>query len=522
MAHFSLRRTRKRHLSFAWGEYAGMFDKAFCSRAEFRDFTEQADKLMDRGRVLKNDRACCVSRVRCNGRDVVVKRYVCRGLYHSLRHTIKKSRARRGWLWGHALLAMNIPTPRPLAWIEQRKNGLVRKSYLVTEHVEGPNLYHFLRDETFSKRDRWTRAAEALELVKRMGQYHISHGDMKHSNILVAENGITLTDLDSVKRHRFSWTYDVRQAKDMARFLRATDIPAALQAHRAQLISRQANAIEKNDNDFVQIRTGDWLILFQRDFGKDAVTDLISAVTGPTENQKDLKRVPSSDHTRVFRFGLSIEGKTRVFYLKRYLARSVFDRLKHVLRPSRARRAFEASRMLQRNGFDCPDVVALFERRRGPLHADNLLLTEDVGGCMALCDYLAGPAGAPTAEALSEKRRLISLFGETVGRMHAKGIFHGDLRLGNILVRKDDKGWRFFMIDNERTKRFCRLPLRLRCKNLVQVNMGRDGISNSDRMRFFNAYADANILAQGRHKKWARRIADRTRNRLLKKEWFDG
>jgi tRNA A-37 threonylcarbamoyl transferase component Bud32 len=288
------------------------------------------------------------------------------------------------------------------------------------------------------------------------------------------------------------------------------------------LISQEANAAWKADGDFVEIRRGGWLILFRKDFGEDGVTDLISAVAGPAENQRDFTRVPSSDYTRVFRLGFSVEGKARVFYLKRYLSRSLFDRLKHVFRPSRARRAFEASRMLKCNGVDCPDVVALFERRQGPFHADNLLLTEEVDGCMALCDYLGGSAGASTGEALREKRRFISFFGKTVGRMHAKGIFHGDLRLGNILVRKEDKGWRLFLIDNERTRKFCHLPVWLRFKNLVQVNMSRDGISNSDRMRFFRAYIDANIFVQGRHKRWARKVAGRTRRRLLRKDWFDG
>ena len=522
MAYFGLPRTSKRHVPFERGEYTGMFDQAFCNKAELRDFIEQVDLLMDGGQVLKNGQACCVSRVRWNDKDVVVKRYDHQGLFHSLRHTIKKSRARRGWVWGHELEAMNIPTPRPLAWIEQRKKGLVWKSYLVTEHVEGPNLHYFLRDEKISEQERWRKADDVLELVKRMGQYHISHGDLKHSNILVAGNSVTLTDLDSARMHRLSWTYNVRRAKDVARFLRARDIPPALRGYRERLISQEKNAAGKGEGEFAEIRRGDWIILFRKDFGKDAITDLISAATGPADNQRDFTQVPSSDYTLVFRFNCSVEGKTRVFYLKRYRSRSMFDRLKHVFRPSRAKRAFEASRMLKCNGFDCPAVVGLFERRQGLFLTDNLLLTEEAGGCMSLCDYLTGLAGPVTGEALLEKRRLISLFGKTVGRMHAKGIFHGDLRLGNILVRKDDKGWRFFLIDNERTRKFCRLPARLRLKNLVQVNMGRQGISNSDRMRFFRAYVDANIFAQGRRKKWARKVACRTRRRLLRKDWFDG
>ena len=59
--------------------------------------------------------------------DVVVKRYNHKGFTHSLRHTIKKSRAHRGWLHGHRLVMLDIATPKPLAYIEQIKEKLIWK-----------------------------------------------------------------------------------------------------------------------------------------------------------------------------------------------------------------------------------------------------------------------------------------------------------------------------------------------------------------------------------------------------------
>ena len=86
-----------------------------------------------------------------NGKDIVVKRYNHKGFIHSLRHTIKNSRARRGWLHGHRLGMLGIATPKPLAYIEQLKEKLIWKSYLVTEYVEGQKLYDFLQNSNTTK-----------------------------------------------------------------------------------------------------------------------------------------------------------------------------------------------------------------------------------------------------------------------------------------------------------------------------------------------------------------------------------
>jgi predicted unusual protein kinase regulating ubiquinone biosynthesis (AarF/ABC1/UbiB family) len=98
----------------------------------------------------------------------------------------------------------------------------------------------------------------------------------------------------------------------------------------------------------------------------------------------------------------------------------------------------------------------------------------------------------------SQKQQLISRFGQTVGRMHAQNIFHGDLRLGNVLVKQDNSQFVFIFLDNERTRKFKKLPRRLRLKNLVQICMSRDNISDPDRTIFLNAYlSQQNVKIDG-------------------------
>jgi tRNA A-37 threonylcarbamoyl transferase component Bud32 len=196
-----------------------IFDRSFCREDEQLDFIKKIDSLMDEGQILKNGNTCYVSRLTWKGKDVVVKRYNHKGFIHSLRHTIKGSRARRAWIHAHRLGMLEIATPKPLAYIEHLIGKLVWKSYLVTEYVQGKEFYFFLEDKSDSQEELSTVIREVIDLLDKMGKYKISHGDLKHSNILITKNGPTITDLDGMKVHRFNLTYRARRNKDIARFL---------------------------------------------------------------------------------------------------------------------------------------------------------------------------------------------------------------------------------------------------------------------------------------------------------------
>lgn len=212
-------RTSTRNVRIKDGGYVGVFDKRFCREAEALDFAARIDGLMKAGKILKDGRTCYVSRLGWNGKDMVVKRYNHKGLIHSLRHTIKRSRARRVWLHGHRLGMLNIATPRPLAFIERRRGMLVWKSYLVTEYVEGNNLHDFLCDDNVAGRQKSEVCEQIRELLGRLSEHKISHGDLKHTNFLIAADGPVLTDLDGMRVHRLGWACKLRQARDLKRFV---------------------------------------------------------------------------------------------------------------------------------------------------------------------------------------------------------------------------------------------------------------------------------------------------------------
>jgi len=212
-------RTSRRYVRIKDGGHVGVFDKKFCREAEALDFAARIDGLMKAGKILKDGRTCYVSCLQWNGKDVAVKRYNHKGLIHSLRHTIKRSRARRGWLHGHRLGILNIATPRPLAFIERYRGMLVWKSYLVTEYVEGNNLHEFLCDENVAGRQKSEVCEQIKELLGRLSKHKISHGDLKHTNFLITADGPVLTDLDGMRVHRLGWACKLRQARDLKRFV---------------------------------------------------------------------------------------------------------------------------------------------------------------------------------------------------------------------------------------------------------------------------------------------------------------
>jgi tRNA A-37 threonylcarbamoyl transferase component Bud32 len=198
--------------------YLAVFDRSFCEGAEPFDLMEKLDALMDNGKVIKSDTTTYLSLVSWNNKRVVIKRYNHKGLIHSLRHTIKGSRAKRSWLNGQLLTLLNIPTPKPLAFIEQRKGLLLWKSYLVTEYVPAQKLCDFLRDDRISGQEKKETAERLRRLLDKLGEYRITHGDLKPTNILITRNGTVLTDLDAVKIHKSNVIYQCRRTKDMERF----------------------------------------------------------------------------------------------------------------------------------------------------------------------------------------------------------------------------------------------------------------------------------------------------------------
>ena len=221
----SLLETGSRTVRLEIAGYRGVFDRRFAGEQSLPEFVRGVDAVMRQGRVLKDDRASFVSRVLWDGHDAVIKRYNHRGLWHSLRHTIKGSRAKRNWLCAHQLMSLAIATPEPLAYMDQYRGPLLWQSYFVARFIPGLQVHEILHDETVAESQKQRINGMVLTLLRQMAQHGVSHGDMKHTNILYDGTGVVLTDLDATRIGGAGWLRRRRYRRDVERYLR--DLPRA-------------------------------------------------------------------------------------------------------------------------------------------------------------------------------------------------------------------------------------------------------------------------------------------------------
>jgi tRNA A-37 threonylcarbamoyl transferase component Bud32 len=198
----------------------GSFDRRFANEQSMLVLVRGADTLMQKGQVMKDDAPSFISRVLWNGHDAVIKRYNHRSLWHSLRHTIRGSRARRNWLCARHLLDLEITTPQPLAYWDEYKGPILWRSYFVARFVAGRLVHHILRDEDVSASEKQRISDEVLTLLRIMAEHGVSHGDMKHANILYDGTGVVLTDLDAMRIGGLRLLRRRRCRRDVARYLR--------------------------------------------------------------------------------------------------------------------------------------------------------------------------------------------------------------------------------------------------------------------------------------------------------------
>jgi hypothetical protein len=269
---------------------------------------------------------------------------------------------------------------------------------------------------------------------------------------------------------------------------------------------------------FSKSKTGSHTVWLANEFADSRLRDVLADGLSSLHHTYPLEKVPTSKFADVYKFTYTDDFLHPVFYFKQYHYRSLWDFIKHMFRPSRAKRTMRAAAMLRANGFTSPEIISIGYVGKGPFSFDNFLLTREVENALPIYSFFSQRFENPGARSfLSDKRKFITVLGRFVGSLHTKNISHGDLRMGNVLLRQNGSEWEFFLLDNERTIQYRNLPNRLRLKNLVQVNMYRPSVvTNTDRMRFFRAYLTENPSLTHCWKTWARRIHKRTQRRLLK------
>ncbi|MBN1457601.1 MAG: hypothetical protein JW912_07105 [Sedimentisphaerales bacterium] len=269
-------------------------------------------------------------------------------------------------------------------------------------------------------------------------------------------------------------------------------------------------------NDFTNVRISGWKLKISNRFPTDVLGEFlgqcaIDNVRGP------FSEIHASKFAKTFNCSIGFSGRSENVYIKHYLHRSWLDFIKHLFRKGRAQRAFDASLMLQENSFNAPDIIALGRLGFGRAVIKSFLITRELKNAKAIHKCLEENWECSNGSTPPDKIDFIIALGKTIGRMHRSGIFHGDLRIGNVFAEKENGNWKFFFLDNERTCKFKYLPQKLVVKNLVQLNMHRSDITDLDKDTFFKAYLSAHPLDDNKKRQIISEVFELTDRRLKAK-----
>ncbi len=183
--------------------------------ASLTGLLENLAQALESGEILKAGNSATVARVAmATGTSVVVKRYNVKNLFHALRRALKPlARFRRAWINGQRLHFLNIPTPRPLALVEERIGPWRGVAYLVTEDCGDVDLLAEITASGLSEK----RCAQITTIFTSLQRACLMHGDTKASNFLIWQDQVFLIDLDGMTEN------PTARDKDLQRFLRNWD-----------------------------------------------------------------------------------------------------------------------------------------------------------------------------------------------------------------------------------------------------------------------------------------------------------
>ncbi len=193
--------------------------------------------------ALKNGNSCTVWTTSAGELDLVIKKYNVKNVWHGFKLRLLSGRGERSWVNGYRLAFYGIPTPTPIALLE-RRNGMFPTTYLLTEQVRAISARDWFRDAAVSTDDKVSMANQIASMLEGLWQQRISHGDLKATNILIADGKPMLIDLDAARRHkcffRFKWLWD----SDIRRFLQNWEEDAGLlEIFRKSLQSRGIDGV---------------------------------------------------------------------------------------------------------------------------------------------------------------------------------------------------------------------------------------------------------------------------------------
>jgi hypothetical protein len=235
--------------------------------------------------------------------------------------------------------------------------------------------------------------------------------------------------------------------------------------------------------------------------------DLPELVSSPLEQWPQVHILKQDKGTTVALISLAHQP----IVIKHHLLRTWRHWGDALLHGSPARRSWLGAQLLQSHGFPIPRPLAVFERRSASGVSESWYCSEGLLGQLPLDLYWRRQR---TQWSFRQRRAFLQALAEFLRSFHAAGLYTGDMRDANLLVKEEDGGcWKFYLVDFDRVMRMTSLNQGRRLKNLVQLErtLGRS-LHVSGRLFFLYRYFGDELPPPAQRRAFVQRLL-RLRNR---------
>ncbi|MCP4011443.1 MAG: protein kinase [Proteobacteria bacterium] len=172
---------------------------------------------------LKEDIGATVWRSEFEGRRIVIKRYNTQGIWHAIRRSFRQSRADNCRKMAIEFTRAGIFAAPNVAVIQEWLGPFKLRSWFLCEYIPGELLHDYLSEQAvnqISATELITLKTNIIELFESFRSHHLSHGDLKASNILLLKDRLCVIDLDAARAHKNKALFRRAHIKDQSRFMK--------------------------------------------------------------------------------------------------------------------------------------------------------------------------------------------------------------------------------------------------------------------------------------------------------------
>jgi tRNA A-37 threonylcarbamoyl transferase component Bud32 len=180
---------------------------------------DDPDTAMETGTILKAGNSATVVKIKVADRILVIKRYNLKNRSHAFSRALRPTRAIISWRNANRLKLMGIPTPQPLAFIEERLGPLRRRAFFISEYIPGESISEAIEKNKDTPKQLMHYANYLIHLLKHFYRLRISHGDLKSTNLVVYDDHLHVLDLDGMHKHLFLYFFKRAFRKDINRLI---------------------------------------------------------------------------------------------------------------------------------------------------------------------------------------------------------------------------------------------------------------------------------------------------------------